>query len=164
MKKTVMIAAVSVLLAACGGSSTPSASPSPSAAATTRPTKDVTYTSGSAEVTVSGAQQSAFSASLDSAESATFTTDDGFDVWWRTGDQALNVSGDLESGEADVFVRVETGPGDANAFIDPFHTICTVTLTEYTDTRLAGTFTCPDMPSFDGSSEIDANGTFSASA
>lgn len=158
------------LLAACGGGgggTEPSASPTPppSPATTTRPTKDITYTSGSAEVTLTGGEQVTFSAPLDTSEEATFSRDDGFDVWWRDGDQALNLSGDVEKGEADVFVRVETATG---AYVDPFHTLCEVTVTTNDDTTLAGRFTCDELLMWSGEGSegeektVSASGTFSA--
>lgn len=164
MRKLFALVACAGLLVACsssggGGESSPSLSPS--AAATTRPAKEITYTSGTADVALSGGSQVAFAAPLDTGD---FTPDDGFDVWWRSGDTALNVSGDLTSGEVDAFVRIETGPTDAEAFIDPFHTECDVTLTAYSDTELAGTFTCAELPAFAGKATAGATGTFSATA
>lgn len=170
MRKSWVVVPMAMVLAACGGSGggggetspSPSASPTPTTMATTRPAKAISYTSGTAEVTVDGATQTVFSAPLDPSESSTFAPDDGFDVWWRTGDQALNISGDLKSGEVDAFIRVETAPGNANAYVDSWHTICDITITEFTDTALSGSYSCPDLPSFDGKTKIDTTGTFSA--
>lgn len=168
MRKYWVVASAAVFLTACGGSSgggpSPSTSPTPTTMATTRPAQAITYTSGTADVTVSGATEAAFTAPLDPDESSTFAPDDGFDVWWRSGDQALNVSGDMKSGKVDAFVRVETAPGNAHAYIDSWHTICTVTITEYTDTKLSGTYSCPDLPSFDGKTKVNTQGSFNASA
>ena len=165
MPRILVIALCAGLLAACSsGGSTDATTPVPSPAATTRPTKDLTYTSGSAEVTVTGDQQASFTAPLDSSRGATFEKDGGFDVWWRSGNQALNVSGDVKSGQVDAFVRVETGTGDEHAYVDSFHNICDITVTEYSDTSLAGTFDCRGLPSWAGKTKVDATGTFRAAA
>lgn len=163
MRTFLVVAACAGLLTACTSSS-PAPSPASSPPATTRPTQAVTYTSGSAEVTVSGAEQASFTAGLDTARTAEFTTEDGFDVWWRSGEQALNVSGDVESGQVDAFVRVETAVGDTHAYVDPFHTICDVVVTSYTDTNLAGTVSCTDLPAMSGDPKVNVQATFSASA
>lgn len=165
MRNLLALVACAGLLTACGGTSpSPSPAPASSPAAASRPTKAITYTSGSADVTVTGAEQAQFNAGLDTTRGAEFTPDDGFDVWWRSGAQALNVSGDVQSGETDVFVRVETAAGDTHAYVDSFHTICDVVITSYTDTELAGSLTCPELPSFAGKSTVNVEATFSASS
>lgn len=171
MQKFLALAASAGLLVACssgggGGSGDTSPSPSPSAAATTRPTQELTYGAGTADVTATGGENVTFTAQLD-PEQATFSPDDGFDVWWRTGGQALNLSGDVKNGEPDVFVRIETAPAPGHAYVDPFHTQCDVTVTTFDDSGLAGTFTCPELLAW-GDEEsapaqpVGATGTFMA--
>lgn len=172
MKRIIVATFAAAILAGCSstppgpaGSSEPSVPPQPTATATGRPTKATNYTSGTAQVTTSGAEQVAFDAPLDPTRGATYAPDDGFDLWWKNGDQALNVSGDVRSGEVDAFVRVETAPGNANAYIDPWHTLCKVTLSQYDDAGIAGAFTCKDLPSFSNAEKtMDTQGTFSATA
>lgn len=172
MKRIIVAAFAAGMLAACSGTApspaTPSDTsvpPSPTTTATGRPTKAVTYSSGAARVSTTGAQQVVFDAPLDPTRDATYAPDDGFDLWWKNGDQALNVSGDIHSGEVDAFVRIETAPGNGNAYVDSWHTLCNVTLSQYDDDGISGTFTCNDLPSFsDGEKTVNAQGTFSATA
>ncbi len=172
MKRIIVATFAAGMLAGCGStapspatSPDPSVPPSPTTTATGRPTKAVTYSSGAAQVSTTGAEQVVFDAPLDPTRGATYSPGDGFDLWWKNGDQALNVSGDVDSGEVDAFVRVETVPGNGNAYVDSWHTLCDVTLSQYDDEGIAGTFTCKDLPSFsDGDKTVDAQGTFSATA
>ena len=168
MLRLLALSVCAAVLVACGSQPAPSPSPTPtpSPATTSRPTRALAYASGGADVTVTGGEEATLRLPLD-AEESTFSRDGGFDVWYRSGDQALNVSGDVRNGEADVFVRVETGPD--HAYVDSFHNLCDVTVTSYSDTELAGRFTCGGLQPWGGDegtsppAPIDATGTFSAS-
>lgn len=163
MRPFLVIAVCAGLLTACTSSPAPAPAPESSPPATTRPTAAVSYTAGSADVAVTGAEQATFTANVDSAQ-AEFALDDGFDVWWRTGEQALNVSGDVKDGTVDAFVRVETAAGDTHAYVDSFHTICDVVVTAYSETELAGTLSCEDLPAMSGETKVSVQATFSATA
>lgn len=151
------------------------ASASPAAGSTSsRPTQDLTYSTGSARVTKTATQVAGkppveqveeFTAPLDPAGTNTFRTSDGFNIFWRTGKQALNVWGDSESGRVSASVRIDLGPGDENAY-SSVGLPCQVVLTQYDDAGIAGSFTCVSMDNLvtpKSTKAIRANGTFTAS-
>jgi hypothetical protein len=164
--------ALAILGAACGdGEPSPGAS-EPTPAATTPsavPTVPVTFTSGEATVTVTGSVDEEFTADVDETDSTYDPSDAEHEILWTNEDgRALRLTITATGTEVqDAFIAIGV-PGlsidDELYFPDAFHTQCTVTLSRASPTELKGEFTCTELDSADGTKQVDANGTFEASA
>lgn len=176
--KTWVLALLIATLAACGGEGdggtvpTGTTGPTEPSPTTTAPApsplgeEDLTFSSGEASVTATGNEELDLTVPL---ESATYTgeapDDEGeLNAQWRedTGERGLYMTLTVEGGElTDAFVRVD---GEEQGYPDGFHTQCELEVSRMDEEAVEGTFTCDELPSFDGETAIDAEGTFSLSA
>jgi hypothetical protein len=166
------LAALGLLTAACGGGNgdqaTPTAAPSSQASPSASPTAVVAFTTGTAHVALTGDLEEEFDATIDETDS-TFDPGNGEHelLWTNAEGRALRLT-ITASGTTveDAFVAIGA-PGlsidDELYFPDAFHANCTVKVTKAQPTTIAGSFTCKDLESADGTKTVDAEGTFSAS-
>lgn len=162
MTGTAALAAL-LLLGGCAGT--------PQQAATTAPQlADVgaAYLFSSAEVKVESSQGSFTATGLDPIDESGYDPADegvievtdadgkGAIITWQAGTEA-----DVEN----AFVRVDFGATPDMQYPDMLHTQCKVTVPTRTPDRVAGAFTCTDLPNFDDPNTTlpSAEGTFTAS-
>ncbi len=169
-----IFASMLVFAVACGGDDEPPATGQPEAPTTgpaPAPTGPIVYTTGEAQVEVSGAQDVTFTATLDTATENSFDpADSQANLEYRSGEGQLlrlTLTFDEES-LSDPFLAVGLGGesiADEEYYPDAFHTQCAVTMQSFEQTSLEGTFTCTEIPSaVTEDKTISTNGTFSASA
>lgn len=163
-------AAALLLLGACAGSSQ-DATTTTTTTTTEAPQLlpvDTAYLFSSAEVKVESSQGDFTATELDPIDDSGYDPADegslevsnsdgkGIIVTWDAGTEA-----DVEN----AFVRVDFGRTPDMQYPDMLHTQCRVTVPTRTPDRIAGSFTCTDLPNFGDSNQTlpSAKGTFTAS-
>ena len=141
------------------------AAPIPTSGVLAPPTTDVSFTSGAAQVATTGDVEQSVAAELTPSTSK-WTADGQLELHYSdSSGNTILVRLRVSSGVDDQFIAVGV-PGsttdDATYFPDGGHTQCIATLQRFDSAGLDGTFTCTDVPNFNGDMTIDATGTFSA--
>jgi hypothetical protein len=120
---------------------------------------------GTASVQVAGDLEAEFSAPL--ASPMTYTPPGAFALRWVKAKQGIGIAGPAFTGtrrtSPDLSIVIIVDAGEAIASFSSMKHECNLTIDRANANQVAGSFTCAELKSADGSMAVDASGRFSAS-